>query len=75
MVRLFIRQRSLTTRRSVCDEFDAERRPMGVVGDAVFQSVDDPNDLTVWHDFETVETARSFAASDALRDAMVVRHA
>ena len=62
-------------RRSVCDEFDAERRPMGVVGDAVFQSVDDPNDLTVWHDFETVETARSFAASDALRDAMVVRHA
>ena len=48
---------------------------MGVVGDAVFQSVDDPNDLTVWHDFETVETARSFSASDALRDAMVVRHA
>jgi hypothetical protein len=38
--------------------------------DAVFQSVDDPNDVTVWHDFDSVEAARSFASSEALRDAM-----
>ena len=43
---------------------------MGVMGDAAFQLVDDPNDVTVWHDFETDEVARAFGASDALRDVM-----
>jgi len=43
---------------------------MGVKGDAVFQSIDDPNDVTVWHDFEAADAARAFVSSDALRDAM-----
>ena len=43
---------------------------MGVKGDAVFQSVDDPNDVTAWHDFDTVEAARAFVSSDELRSAM-----
>jgi hypothetical protein len=38
--------------------------------DAVYQSVDDPNDLTVWHDFETLEAAQEFASSLRLREAM-----
>jgi hypothetical protein len=46
------------------------RGPMGVTGDAVFQSVDDPNDVTVWHDFDTAAAARAFASSDELRNAM-----
>jgi hypothetical protein len=41
-----------------------------VIGDSVFQSVDDPNDVTVWHDFESAEEARAFVSSDALRRAM-----
>jgi heme-degrading monooxygenase HmoA len=56
--------------RKVYDAFDVERRPMGVIGDSVFQSVDDPNDVTVWHDFDSAEEARAFVSSDALRRAM-----
>ena len=52
------------------DDFDAERPGMGVTGHAVFQSVDDPNDVTVWHDFDTRGQAEEFASSDRLRSAM-----
>ena len=43
---------------------------MGVTGHAVYQAVDDPNDVTVWHDFATREEAEAFASSERLRDAM-----
>jgi hypothetical protein len=72
MVRLFVRHNvaDYDAWRKVYDEFDAERRPMGVTDDAVFRSVDDPNDVTVWHDFEVADEARVFVSSDALRNAM-----
>ena len=72
MVRLFIRHTvaDYDAWRQGYDAFDEVRRPMGVTGDAVFQSIDDPNDVTVWHDFEAAEAARAFVSSDALRDAM-----
>ena len=72
MVRLFIRHRvdDYDAWRRVYDEFDAQRRSMGVNGDAVFQSVDDPNDVTGWHDFDSADAARSFVSSAELRDAM-----
>lgn len=72
MVRLFVRHNvaDYEAWRKVYDEFDEERRPMGVKGDAVFQSIDDPNDITAWHDFDTAEAARAFVSSDALRAAM-----
>jgi hypothetical protein len=68
MVRLFVRHpvADYAAWRQVYDGFDEERQGMGVTGHAVFQSVDDPNDVTVWHDFETREQAESFAASDRL---------
>jgi hypothetical protein len=56
------------TWRKVYDQFYGERGAMGVMGAAAFQSVDDPNELTVWHDFETSEVARAFVPSDALRN-------
>ena len=40
------------------------------LGAAAFQLLDDPNDVTVWHDFETAEVARAFVSSDALRNVM-----
>ncbi|NNG17700.1 MAG: cyclase [Gemmatimonadales bacterium] len=52
------------------DEFDAERKGKGVVGDAVFQAADNPNDVTAWHDFETLDSARRFIDSERLRDVM-----
>jgi hypothetical protein len=71
MVRLFVRINvaDYEAWREVYDEFYGERVAMGVMGDAAFQQVDNPNDVTVWHDFETAE-ARAFASSDALQNVM-----
>jgi hypothetical protein len=70
MVRLFARMNvaDYETWRRVYDEFYGDRGAMGVLGAAAFQLVDDANDVTLWHDFETAEVARAFASSDALRD-------
>ena len=72
MVRLFVRHTvdDFESWRKVYDEFDRDRRPLGVKGDAVYQSIDDPNDVTVCHDFDSAEEARAFAGSAELREAM-----
>ena len=72
MVRLFVRIKVVDYEswREVYDLFYGERVAMGVMGAAAFQLVDDPNDVTVWHDFETAEVARAFVSSDALRNVM-----
>ena len=66
MVRLFVRINvaDYETWRKVYDQFYGERVAMGVMGAAAFQLVDDPNDVTIWHDFETAEVARAFVSSD-----------
>jgi heme-degrading monooxygenase HmoA len=70
-VRLYVRHGvgDYAAWRAVYDDFDTQRRSMGVTGDEVFQSVDDPNDVTVWHDFDSEDSARAFASSDELREA------
>jgi hypothetical protein len=72
MVRLFVRHNvaDYDAWRKVYDEFDEDRRSMGVTDDAVFGSVDEPNDVTVWHDFAGADEARAFVSSEALRAAM-----
>lgn len=72
MTRMFARHtvEDFTQWKRVYDDFDDTRREMGVEDDAVFQSTDDPSDVTIWHDFEDPESARSFAESDELRGAM-----
>lgn len=72
MVRMFVRHpvSDFTTWKAAYDAFDEERRGMGVVGDAVFQAADDPNDVTAWHDFESLEAAQAFAGSPRLREVM-----
>jgi hypothetical protein len=72
MVRLFVRHSvdDYDAWRRTYDEFDKQRGPMGGTGDAVFQSVDDPNDVTLWHGFDTAEAARAFVSSNELRNAM-----
>ena len=42
----------------------------GVKADAIYQAVDDPNDVTVCHDFETAEAAQTFMANPDLKSAM-----
>ncbi len=72
MVRVFVRHRVADYKawRKVYESFEAQRRNMGASGHSVFQTIDDPNDLTVWHDFETLQLAKSFATSTVLKDAM-----
>lgn len=72
MVRMMIRHKvnDYAHWRRGYDGFDEERRGMGVTGDAVFQAVNDPNDVTVWHDFESMEAAQAFAHSPRLREVM-----
>jgi hypothetical protein len=56
--------------RRAYDDFDGTRTKMGASGHDVYRSVDDPNDVTVWHDFATIDAARAFADSGELKTAM-----
>ena len=42
----------------------------GVRHQMVYRSADDGNDITVMHDFETIDAARAFAGSPELKAAM-----
>jgi len=70
MVRLYVRHKvtDYDAWRTVYDAFDRASR--GVRGDAVYQELDDPNDITVWHDFDDRAAAESFAASEDLKATM-----
>ena len=72
MIRMFVRHpvADFAKWKQAYDDFDDERKGMGVAGDAVFASADDPNDVSVWHDFETLQSARQFAGSARLRKVM-----
>ncbi|MCH7476902.1 MAG: cyclase [SAR324 cluster bacterium] len=72
MVRMFVRHKvnDYAVWRKAYDDFDGERVGLGVKGHSVFQAADDPNDLTVCHDFETLDAAQSFAGSDRLKEVM-----
>ena len=59
-----------TVWRKAYDAFETERPGFGVTGHAVFYTVGDPNDVTAWHDFDTIEAARSFANSAQLKEVM-----
>ena len=71
-VRLYVRHEvtSYTTWRKAYDSFDATRRKMGVIAQAVYQSLDDPNDVTITHDFASAAKAKAFAVSAELKAAM-----
>jgi len=56
--------------RKVYDAFDATRRKLGVTGQAVYRSVDNPNDVTVTHDFKSADKAKAFSTSPELKAAM-----
>ena len=72
MIRMFVRHpvTDFSVWKKAYDDFDQERRGMGVIGDSVFQAADDPNDVTLWHDFETLDAAQAFMASERLREVM-----
>jgi hypothetical protein len=56
--------------RRIFDGFAATQKRLGVTDKAVYQSADNENDVTVTHDFATLESARAFAGSSELKAAM-----
>ena len=53
------------------DDFDAERKAQGVTSHGVYQADGDPNDVTVYHEFATMESAKAFAGNPRLKDVMM----
>ena len=49
---------------------ESVQKAKGVTGQAVYQATDDPNDITVTHDFVSVAAAQDFVNSDELKKAM-----
>jgi quinol monooxygenase YgiN len=71
-VRMYVRHEvaDYAAWRKVFDSFDPERPKLGITGTAVYRSVDNPNDITAWEEFKTVEAAKAFASSPQLKAAM-----
>jgi hypothetical protein len=71
-VRMFIRHEvnEYAAWRKAYNAFDATRRKLGVTGQAVYQSLDNTNDVTVTHDFKSADKAKAFATSPELKATM-----
>jgi ABC-type sugar transport system substrate-binding protein len=71
-VRMFVRHEvaDYGAWRKTYDAFAPTQKKLGVTYEAVYQSTDNPNDVTVIHDFHSLEKAKAFAASADLKAAM-----
>jgi len=71
-VRMFVRHEvaDYDVWRKAFDAFAPMQKKGGVIYKAVYQSTDDPNDVTVIHDFHSPEKAKAFAALPELKAAM-----
>jgi hypothetical protein len=72
MIRMFVRHEvaDFDSWKKAYDDFGKERQGMGVVGDAVYRSIDNDNAVTVTHDFQGLEQARAFIESPRLKEVM-----
>lgn len=72
MVTLFVRHVVADYRawRRVLDDNLPARKQAGVLAESVFQSVDDPNDITLALEFRTLEAARAFPDNEKLKAAL-----
>lgn len=74
MARLFVRHDVADFERWKSGYDDAAiaelRAELGVQGDGVYQAADRSTDVTVWHDFNSVEAARAFTSDPRLARTM-----
>jgi hypothetical protein len=72
MATLFVRHQAAdyAAWRRIYDAFQPKAKTLGVQSDAVYRATDDPNNITVTHEFATLEAAQAFAGSPELRAAM-----
>jgi hypothetical protein len=72
MIHLFVRQNvaDYETWRLVYDRFYSNPEAHGAPTRTVFQSIDDPNEITVEHIFKNLADARTLVSSTDLAQAM-----
>ena len=72
MTTLFVRHKvkEFGAWRKAYDAFDSERKKMGVTGQGAYQADGNPNDVTVYHDFENMTAAKEFANNPRLKEVM-----
>jgi hypothetical protein len=72
MATMFVRHtvKDYKTWRKAYDGFAPTQKAKGVTAEAVYQAADNPNDLTVTHEFATVGAAQAFVTSAELKKAM-----
>jgi hypothetical protein len=56
--------------RKVYDSVGPLQKSAGVTAEAVYRGTDNPNDITITHEFGSAEAAVAFAGSDDLKNAM-----
>jgi quinol monooxygenase YgiN len=56
--------------KSVYDQFASVRQENGVIGASVHRDTQDPNVITITHQFNDVNAAMAFASSEELKAAM-----
>ena len=56
--------------RKVYDEVALFQKANGVTAQAVYQAADNPNDITVTHEFTSLEAAKAFVDSEELKKVM-----
>ena len=73
MVTMFVRHNvtDFAKWKHVYDGLDATQKRMGVTADTIFRAADNPNDVTVTHEFASLDAAQAFAGSSELHDAMM----
>jgi hypothetical protein len=56
--------------KAAYDAFDEERKTMGVTGQGAYQSDDNPNDVTIYHHFKSIDAAMAFGEDPRLKEVM-----
>lgn len=72
MTTMFVRHTvtDYKTWRKAYDDFAAVQKAKGVTAQAVYRAAGNPNDITVTHEFASLEAAQAFAQSAELKSAM-----
>ena len=56
--------------RKAYDDFDGQRESMGVTAHGVYRGAANNHEITLWHDFEDLAAAETFANSPHLLETM-----
>jgi hypothetical protein len=72
MTTLFVRHQveDYAKWRAVYDSFGPTQTKLGVQEQTVYQAIDNPNDVTVRHEFASLQAAQAFGSSPELGTAM-----